>query len=98
MTQDSAASTTASGPDSGPNSKAGRVKVSVGVVFSAKELELEIEGEPASIVKAVQAAVADGKALVLHDAKGKLIVVPADKLCYVEVHSSDSQGSIGFGF
>lgn len=76
-----------------------RVKVSIGVVFSAKELELEIEGDSAHVSEHVQRELADGKGnLVLVDTKGKSVIIPVDKLCYVEVHADETGGAIGFGF
>jgi len=44
----------------------------------------------------VSTAVANGSALVLGDDKGRTVLVPGDKIAYVEIGASE-RGRIGFG-
>lgn len=75
-----------------------RAKVRIGVVFSMKELELKIEGEAEAIAAGIDATLAsDAKSLVLDDGDGKRVIVPVDKLCYVEIHGEARSAAIGFG-
>lgn len=72
-------------------------KVHLGVVFSAKELELEVEGETGDVLDSLTNAIAsDEKYVRVTDSKGKTVVVPTDKLTYVEVEDGARSGGIGF--
>lgn len=72
-------------------------KVHLGVVFSAKELELEVEGETGDVLESLTSAIsADDKFVRVTDSKGKTVVVPTDKLTYVEVEDGAKAGGIGF--
>lgn len=72
-------------------------KVHLGVVFSAKELELEVEGEAGEVLESLAGAIGAGEKLVrVTDSKGKTVLVPTDKLTYVEVEDGSKGGGIGF--
>lgn len=72
-------------------------KVHLGVVFSAKELELEVEGEAGDVLESLTKAIgADDKFVRITDSKGKTVVVPTDKLTYIEVEDGSRSGGIGF--
>lgn len=72
-------------------------KVHLGVVFSAKELELEVEGEADEVLESLAGAISTGEKIVrVTDSKGKTVVVPTDKLTYVEVEDGSKSGGIGF--
>lgn len=76
------------------------MEVRIGIVQSVKELTLELETDKArsAFRTAVQSALA-GKtdALTITDDKGKEILVPADKIAYVEFGAGDSARRLGFG-
>lgn len=77
---------------------AGKVKVAVGVMFSAKELEFEVQGNATDMQADIQSQIdAGAKVLTFDDGEGKRVVVPVDKLCYVELTDSSKSKPIGFG-
>jgi hypothetical protein len=72
------------------------VEVKIGVKGAARELSLESDQTPEDVTEAVRAALADGGVLVLADAKGRQVLVPVDKLAYVEIGEL-SERRVGFG-
>ncbi|MDT7546839.1 MAG: hypothetical protein QOE99_2949 [Actinomycetota bacterium] len=73
------------------------MEVKIGVQFAARELVLESSQTPEQVAKAVDEALrADIGVLSLEDEKGRRILVPADKLAYVEIAEAESR-RVGFG-
>lgn len=72
------------------------MEVKIGVQNAAREMVLESTQTPDEIAEAVQAAIAAGGLLTLEDVKGHRILVPADRLAYVEIGTSASR-RVGFG-
>jgi hypothetical protein len=73
------------------------VEVKIGVQYAARELVLESNQTPDEVAKAVSDALkADLGVLTLVDEKGRRVLVPADKLAYVEIADSE-QRRVGFG-
>jgi hypothetical protein len=73
------------------------VEVKIGVQHVARELVLESAQSPQDVEKAVADALkADLGVLSLVDEKGRRVLVPADKLAYVEIAESE-QRRVGFG-
>jgi len=73
------------------------VEVKIGVQYAMRELVLESAQSPDEVSKAVSDALkADLGVLTLVDEKGRRILVPADKLAYVEIAESE-QRRVGFG-
>jgi hypothetical protein len=72
------------------------VEVKVGVKGAARELSLESAQTPEEVTEAVKAALADGGILVLADEKGRQVIVPVDKLAYVEI-GEQVERRVGFG-
>jgi hypothetical protein len=73
------------------------VEVKIGVQFATRELSLESNQSADDIVKAVADALkADLGILTLVDDKGRRVLVPADKVAYVEIAESESR-RVGFG-
>lgn len=73
------------------------MEVKIGVQHVSRELVVETEQTPAE----VEAAVADafsGKSnlLQLVDEKGRRLMIPADRLAYVEI-GEESSRRVGFG-
>jgi len=72
------------------------VEVKIGVQFAPRELVLESEQSPEAVEKAVaDAFVAKSGLLTLLDERGRRIVVPTDKLAYVEIAESQTR-RVGF--
>jgi hypothetical protein len=73
------------------------VEVKIGVQYASRELVLESAQSADEVAKAVSEALkADLGVLTLVDEKGRRILVPADKLAYVEIAESE-QRRVGFG-
>jgi hypothetical protein len=73
------------------------VEVKIGVQHAGRELVLESAQSPQEVEKAVADALkADLGVLSLVDEKGRRVLVPADKLAYVEIAESE-QRRVGFG-
>jgi hypothetical protein len=71
------------------------MEVKIGVVDVSRELTLDTALEAGDLEEQVRAAVDAGGILTLSDSKGRRIVVPVDKLAYVEITTS-TQGQVGF--
>ena len=72
------------------------MEVKIGVQFAPRELTLESGQTPDEVAKAVaQALKADLGILELVDEKGRRVLVPADKLAYVEI-AENEQRRVGF--
>ncbi len=73
------------------------MEVKIGVQYAARELVLESAQSPDEVAKAVADALkADLGVLSLVDEKGRRVLVPADKLAYVEI-AENEQRRVGFG-
>jgi hypothetical protein len=71
------------------------VEVKIGVQYSPRELVLESSQSPDDVEKAVAKALSDGGLLSLTDEKGRRVVVPAERIAYVEIAKAE-QRKVGF--
>ena len=72
------------------------MEVKIGVQFAGRELVLESAQTPREVEQVVTDALSsDQKLLTLVDEKGRRVIVPIDKLAYVEIAES-SPRSVGF--
>ena len=73
------------------------MEVKIGVQFATRELTLESEQTADEVAAAVAEALrADLGVLTLVDEHGRRVLVPADKLAYVEIGETE-QRRVGFG-
>jgi hypothetical protein len=72
------------------------VEVKIGVQYSARELVVESTQTPDEIEALVSSSLAAGTVLSLVDEQGRRVVVPADKVSYVEIAPRE-QRRVGFG-
>jgi hypothetical protein len=72
------------------------VEVKIGVQQSAREITLETDRSAEDITAAVRAALADDSVLALEDDKGRSVLVPADRIAYVEISPATAR-RVGFG-
>ncbi|MEU1626230.1 DUF3107 domain-containing protein [Streptomyces sp. NPDC020096] len=73
------------------------MEVKIGVQNAPREINIESAQSPEEIEKAVAAALAGTeKLLVLSDEHGRKVLVPAERLAYVEI-GEPSKHKVGFG-
>jgi hypothetical protein len=73
------------------------VEVRIGVQHATRELVIDSAETTDAILAAVTAAVTgDASLLTLTDERGRKVLVPSDKLAYVEVGEPESR-RVGFG-
>lgn len=74
--------------------------VRIGILQSAKELEIELgdDVDRDSVITEIEAALgkADG-VLWLTDRRGRRVAVPVPRVAYVEVGAPSSERRVGFG-
>ena len=74
------------------------MEVRIGVVYSPKELTVDIDSSPEQIVALVEKTLAESAHMLwLHDDHGRRIGVPLDKIVYVEIAQDDDDRRVGFG-
>ena len=61
------------------------MEVKIGVQYAMREIVFESNDNADDVAKAVADAVKSGGLLNLTDERGRRIVVPADKIAYVEI-------------
>jgi hypothetical protein len=72
------------------------MEVKIGVQNASRELVVDSNQSTDDVEKLVSKALSgEESVLVLADAKGRKLLVPVDKLAYVEIGSS-SAGQVGF--
>lgn len=72
------------------------MEVRIGVQNVARELVFESAQTNEEVSAAVSAALTSGATLELKDEKGRLLVVPAASLGYVDIGAQESR-KVGFG-
>lgn len=72
------------------------MEVKLGVIYSAKEIVLESSRKSSEIEKDVAEALKIGGVLSLTDEKGRVVLIPIEKLAYIEI-GEPSERRVGFG-
>jgi hypothetical protein len=74
------------------------MEVRIGVVYTPREVVLEMGDDADTVSALIEKAVNEKSALVwLVDSKGKRLGIPIDKLAYVEIAGADADRKVGFG-
>lgn len=73
-----------------------KAEVRIAISNVASELAFECPTSAEEIRDAVTVAISSGKPLILSDVRGREIIVPADKIGYVEI-GAQSERRVGFG-
>jgi hypothetical protein len=76
------------------------VDVRIGVTQAPREISLELAADTdPDVVKALveEALGGDDRVLWLTDSRGKQVAIPARRIAYVEIGTSDGDRRIGFG-
>lgn len=71
------------------------MQIRIGIKSVPRELVIETDSTEEQVEHALTAAVADGGVFVLTNSNGGKVLVPADKVGYVEIGSSDPR-KVGF--
>ena len=71
------------------------MEVKIGVQNVSRELTIDTTLDADGVEEAVTTALGEGAVLSLTDAKGRRLVVPGDKLAYVDISTSVT-GQVGF--
>ena len=71
------------------------MEIRIGVQQAPRDVVLESAATPDQVRTQVDAALADGSVLTLTDDKGRVIVVPGDKIAFVEIGAA-TPGRVGF--
>lgn len=71
------------------------MEVRIGVQNVSREVVFESTESPATVAAAVAASLENGTALSLTDDKGRVVLVPAGVLGYVQIGESEKRG-VGF--
>ncbi len=72
------------------------MEVKIGVQYAAREIVLESAQTADTIEQMVTAALTAGGLLTLVDEKGRRVLVPVEKLAYIEIGES-LERRVGFG-
>jgi hypothetical protein len=72
------------------------VEVKIGIQMAPRELVVETESAVEDVKQALTAALADKTLFVITDKRGGTVLVPAEKIAYVELDQAEPR-RIGFG-
>jgi hypothetical protein len=75
------------------------MEVRIGVVYTPREIVLEMSDDADAVSKTIEAGLSEkGAAMLwLTDSKGRRVGIPTDKLAYVEIAGPDADRKVGFG-
>jgi len=71
------------------------VEVKIGVQQAPRELVVDTDSTPEDVEQRLTEAIAGNGVLRLSDVKGRTVIVPADKIAYLELGSPTSS-AVGF--
>ncbi len=72
------------------------MEVKIGVQYAPRELVVETDKSADDVEKQLSKAIVDGGVFALVDEKGSRVLVPVDKIAYVEIATSEDH-KVGFG-
>ncbi len=68
----------------------------IGIQHTSRDISLESEESTEVITQKVTQALASGEVLTLTDAKGRTVIVPSEKIAYVDLGPATGR-RVGFG-
>ncbi len=72
------------------------MEIKIGIQSVPRELVVETKSSLEEVQSALAAAIADGGVFTLGDDKGGRVLIPADKIAYLEISGTEPR-RIGFG-
>lgn len=74
------------------------MEIRIGVVYTARELNLETDDSVDSVTANIENAISAGDGVLwLADKKGRRVGVPVDKIAFVEIVTDAGGRKVGFG-
>jgi len=71
------------------------MEIRIGIQHVNREVVLESNEDLKSVQKSIDAAFEDGSLLTLTDEKGRTVLVPGDKIAFIEI-GAQASGRVGF--
>ena len=71
------------------------MEIRIGIQHVNREVVLESNETLAAVQKSIDAALANGSLLTLTDEKGRTVIVPGDKIAFIEIGAHNA-GRVGF--
>lgn len=71
------------------------MEIRIGVQHVNREVVLESNEALAAVQKSIDAALSSGSLLTLTDEKGRTVIVPGDKIAFIEI-GAQAAGRVGF--
>ena len=71
------------------------MEIRIGIQHVTREVVLESNEALAAVQKSIDAALATGSLLTLTDEKGRTVIVPGDKIAFIEI-GAQTAGRVGF--
>lgn len=71
------------------------MEIRLGIQHSPREIVIESEESSEDITRRIAAAVSDSSTLQLADIKGRIVVVPGDRIAYAELATEEPR-RVGF--
>ncbi len=68
----------------------------IGIQHTARDISLESDETPEAVTAKVNEALKSGTILTLTDSKGRTVLVPAEKIAYVDLGPASGR-RVGFG-
>jgi hypothetical protein len=72
------------------------VEIKVGIQYVNREVTVETDESAVEVEKAFSDAVANGSVLTLTDTRGRKVMVPGEKIAYLELGEENAR-RVGFG-
>jgi len=72
------------------------VEVKIGIQSISRELVVDTPSSPDEVERALVTALTNGAMFVVRDEKGGKVLIPAEKIGYVELNGAE-QRRVGFG-
>lgn len=72
------------------------MEIKVGIQYVNREVTVETEETAAGVEKAFNDAVTGGSVLTLTDTRGRKVLIPGDKIAYIELGEENAR-RVGFG-
>jgi hypothetical protein len=72
------------------------VEIKVGIQYVNREVVVDTDESAAQVEKSFSDAVANGAVLTLTDNRGRRVMIPGDKIAYIELGEENAR-KVGFG-